>query len=394
MMSSRHQLIILSQRQFEPMSAALLQFASYHSTTISTSDHQKKKPSMSTKDFHYCVELVKNRDRESYLCGLLMPYNARRSFFGIRAWNVELASIKDGSALNRNKGEQANVALQVRIQWWREALTKIYDSQQQSENKNENHSTTNNNYKIDDAFFSISETLDASYFKNPIVRVLDYAVHEKQLTQRFLERLSEARETDLHNQQPETITDMVEYADNIVSSLLYLTLETVDVRDESVDVVAQHAGIGIGLATALRGVRFRLARGECSIPKEFFPEQFPYYKLMYTNNNIDLNEDEESPDNNISIDEENILNEVEREQLKDAVKRVCILAYSHLSKAQELQSTVPSHARMCFLPIIPALHHLSKLENAEYDIFDESLLEHDNLKILALLGRTWLTGVF
>ena len=349
---------------------------------------------MSTKDYRYCVELVKNRDRESYLCGLLMPYNARRSFFGIRAWNAELASIKGGSVLNRNKGEQANAALQVRIQWWREGLNKIYDSQQQSENNHESHSTTSNNYKIDDEMFSISETLDASYFKNPAVRVLDYAVREKQLTQRFLERLSEARETDLHDEQPETITDMVEYADNIVSSLLYLTLETVNVRDEAVDVVAQHAGIGIGLATALRGVRFRLARGECSIPKEFFPEEFPYHKLMHTNNNIGLNEDKESSENNVSIDEENILNEVERDQLKDAVKRVCILAYSHLSKAQELQSTVPKHARMCFLPIIPALHYLSKLENAKYDIFDERLLEHDNLKILALLGRTWLTGVF
>ncbi|OEU05837.1 phytoene synthase [Fragilariopsis cylindrus CCMP1102] len=327
MMSSRHQLIISSQRRFEPMSAAMLRFASYHSTTISTSDHQKKNPSMSTKDYRYCVELVKNRDRESYLCGLLMPYNARRSFFGIRAWNAELASIKGGSVLNRNKGEQANAALQVRIQWWREGLNKIYDSQQQSENNHE-------------------KTINATIFRTTI----------------------RGTRTDLHDEQPETITDMVEYADNIVSSLLYLTLETVNVRDEAVDVVAQHAGIGIGLATALRGVRFRLARGECSIPKEFFPEEFPYHKLMHTNNNTD--------------------------QLKDAVKRVCILAYSHLSKAQELQSTVPKHARMCFLPIIPALHYLSKLENAKYDIFDERLLEHDNLKILALLGRTWLTGVF
>jgi len=389
-MSCRRQLIL--SRRFESM----LRFTSY-----STISGRRKKSLMSTNDFRYCVDLVQNRDRESYLCGLLMPYSARRSFFAIRAWNVELASIKDGSSLSRNKGRpvdesQTNVALQVRIQWWREALNRIYDSQQQSKN-NKSDNNKNTNYDDDDRTdyesFSVIDTLDASYFKNPIVRVLDSAVHEKQLTRRFLERLSEARERDLHNQQPETITDMVEYADNIVSSLLYLTLETVDVRDETVDVIAQHAGIGIGIATALRGIRIRLARGECSIPKDFFPKKFPYHKLTYTNNNIDTNRGDESTDT-ISIDKEDILNEEEREILKDAVEGVCILAHSHLRKAQELQSDVPTHARMCFLPIIPALHYLSKLKNVKYEIFDESLLERDNLKILALLGRTWLTGVF
>ena len=341
---------------------------------------------MSTKDFRYCVELVQNRDRESYLCGLLMPYEARKSYFAIRAWNVELASIKDGSTRKKSGGEGdtggSNVALQVRFQWWWDALNQIYENPHQRENDiNEN----------DYAPFSVSGTLAASYMKNPIVRVLNYAVHEKQLTRRFIERLSDAREVDLRNQQPETMTEMIEYADNIFSSLLYLTLETVNVRDESVDVVAQHAGIGIGLATALRGIRMRLARGDCSIPKELLPPNFPYDKLIYTNNSS-FADDNDSRDR--ANEKENQLSEDEREQLKEAVEHLCILGHSHLSQAQALQSEVPKHARTCFLPVIPAMHYLSKLEKAEYDIFDDKLMEHDNMTILALLGRTWLTGVF
>ena len=360
-------------------------------TTSYSSDNTKKiqKPLMSTKDFKYCVELVQNRDRESYLCGLLMPYDARKSYFAIRAWNVELASIKDGSTQKKSRGstdgDGPNVALQVRFQWWWDALNQIYDNPQEEQNDID---------ESDYAPFSVASTLAASYLKNPIVRVLNYAVHEKQLTRRFIERLSEAREMDMRSQQHETMNDMIEYADNIFSSLLYLTLETMNVRDESVDAVAQHAGIGIGLVTALRGIRMRLIRGECSIPKELLPPDFSIDKLIYTNNSSFADDFEEDKSQNDFNEKENLLNEEERQILCNAVEQICILAYSHLTRAQELQSDVPKHARTCFLPVIPAMHYLGKLEKAEYDIFDDKLLEHDNMTILLLLGRTWLTGVF
>ena len=336
---------------------------------------------MSPQDFKYCVDLVQNRDRESYLCGLLMPSDAKKSYFAIRAWNIELASIKDGSTQKKTGGGTGgpNVALQVRFQWWFDALNQIYENPQKNENSID---------AKDYAPFSVSDTLAASYMKNPIVRVLNYAVHEKLLTRRFIERLSEAREADLSSEQPENMTEIIEYADNIFSSLLYLTLETVDVRDESVDIVAQHAGIGVGLATTLRGIRMLLIRGECPIPKELLPPHFPYDKLIHTNNSSFADEEDEAND------KENQLNEEERQILRDAVEKMCILGYSHLSQAQELQSDVPKHARGCFLPVIPAMHYLMKLEKANYDIFDNKLLEHDNMTILALLFRTWVTGVF
>lgn len=408
-MNYLRQSYILSRVRVEsiPSLSRLVHVSYYSFTTTTKTNNNNDRSSMQTmskKDFRYSVDLVQNRDRESYLCGLLMPYNSRRSYFAIRAWNIELASIKDSNMHNRinssskqqesstaGGGSGTDIALQVRMQWWREALDRIYTSDEihNHNNKNLDNGTDPSPY----GHFSISDTLDASYFKNPIVRLLDYAVHQKKLTRRFLERLSEAREMDIHHQQPETVEEMIEHADNIVSSLLYLSLETADVRDESADVVAQYAGIGIGLITALRGVRIRLARGECPIPKEFFPQHYPYHKLTYTNNNIDFKTDDIFPTTS-NDGKQDMLNSKEREMLQDAVERVCVLAYSHLLKAQNLQSDIPRHARTCFLPVIPALHYLSKLENAKYDIFDERLLEHDNLKILALLARTWLTGVF
>jgi NADH dehydrogenase [ubiquinone] 1 alpha subcomplex assembly factor 6 len=147
------------------------------------------------------------------------------------------------------------------------------------------------------------------------------------------------------------------------------------VREESADLVAYHAGIGLGLVTALRGARLRLARGECSIPRELIPPKFPYHKFEHDDPKSELNEEEHA-------------------MLREAVKQMVQVASSHLSQARELQGDVPKHARPCFLPVVPALHYLSKLEKANYDIFDDALLEPDQLTVLALLGRTWLTGIF
>lgn len=46
---------------------------------------------ISKKDFDsYCSTIVKNKDFESYLTGLLFPSHYRDVFFAIRAFNVEV----------------------------------------------------------------------------------------------------------------------------------------------------------------------------------------------------------------------------------------------------------------------------------------------------------------
>jgi NADH dehydrogenase [ubiquinone] 1 alpha subcomplex assembly factor 6 len=334
------------------------------------------------KDFDYCIDLVQNRDRESYLCGLLLPYEARKAYFAVRAYNVELASIKGGSVSRQVGGAQfadesgANLALKVRTQWWRDAIQQIYTEDGNNDDDNNNINPTAGSTEDDDAVFFAS--MATSYYKNPVVRVLHHAVHDKHLTRRFLERLLEAREMDLDVRQPGTIRDMVQYSDNIFSSLLYLSLETVNVRNEDADIMAQHAGIGIGLVTALRGARIRLSGGEFAIPQELIPTQFPYHKLYNLNDDLRVE-----------------LSDEEHRMLKGAVEEICAVAHAHFSIVQESlkrQDVIPKHARPCFLPMIPAMHYLSKLEKANFDIFDDSLLVQDHLTILYKLTRSWLTG--
>jgi NADH dehydrogenase [ubiquinone] 1 alpha subcomplex assembly factor 6 len=173
------------------------------------------------QDFEYCVDLVQNRDRESYLCGLLMPYKSRRSYFAVRALNVELASIKDGSLSRQMGGAQseesgAGMGLKIRVQWWREAISQVYG---------DDKSSTISDPSTEDFLASMAN----SCWNNPVVRVLDYAVHESNLTRRFLERLLESREEDLDVKQTDTMDEAIAYAERTFSSLLYLSLETTDV---------------------------------------------------------------------------------------------------------------------------------------------------------------------
>jgi NADH dehydrogenase [ubiquinone] 1 alpha subcomplex assembly factor 6 len=393
-------------------------FSTVHGRRLSSTTTSSSSPSSVSKlkkiDFEYCVELVQNRDRESYVCGLLLPHESRKAYFAVRAYNVELASIKDGSvntmasSSNRNTNNNASsatetrsggsgstLALKVRMQWWRDAIHQLYDIEKDSDDNHNNHnnSPVGSGGRGGDVVRSqqdilFSQSMAASYYKNPIVRVLKYAIQEKQLTRRFLERLLEARENDLDCDQPDTVEDMVRYADSIFSSLLYLSLETTNVRDVGADVVAQHAGIGLGLVTALRGIRFRLGRGEFPIPKDLIGPNFPYHKLLYDSNNIAA-----AGGTHINDDDHHPLTEQEYMILQQAVEHIANLASMHLNRAKDLQRDIPKHGRSCcLLPMVPAIHYLSRLEKVEYNILDDTLLEQHHLTILGSLGKVWLTG--
>ena len=293
-----------------------------------------------------------------------MPSSSRRSYFAIRAFNVELASVKDGNVSQKLHGERfsetgSSMALRLRLQWWRAALNNIYDGSDVAA------------LNITDPFL---EDMARSSLNNPVVRELNVAVQESNLTRRFLERLLEAREANLDVPQLETMDETINYCESTFSSLLYLSLECTNVRESESDLVGYHAGIGQGIVMALRGAQIGWVQGDSSIPKEFLSlDQFPYQKLAGY-----------QPE----------MNEEKNDQLRNAVQKMALLASSHLAWARENQNKVPRHARSCFLPVVPALHYLSKLEKAQYNILDASLSESNNLTVLLLLGRAWLAGIF
>lgn len=148
------------------------------------------------------------------------------------------------------------------------------------------------------------------------------------------------------------------------------------VREDAADEAASFAGTGIGLTTALRGTPVRLTNGECPIPKDLLGPNFPRYELVD------------------AVYGENTLSEENAEIFKEASRTFALTATSYLMEARERQNQVPKNARTALLPVIPSLQYLSRLEKANFDTLDTSLVEPNRFRLLFGLGRTWLTGIF
>jgi NADH dehydrogenase [ubiquinone] 1 alpha subcomplex assembly factor 6 len=297
-----------------------------------------------------------------------MPNSSRNHGFALRAFNVEVASIKSGSELyNRPRASdlvEISIGQRMRFQWWREALEKIYKSKVMEET---------GVHRSHDAFTRMSFGFEA----NPVFRALDLAVQDKNLTRRFLERLLDSREVGLAIQQLDTMNEVIQYAEESSSSLLYLSLECCGVRDNAADEVASDVGIALGIVTAIRSICHRAEYGEMAIPKEILPQPIPAEYLISRHN----------PEFHKIEEYEMILHE--------AVQHMAYTATQFLIRARASQSEVPKQGREALLPAIAALHYLEKLKEVNYNVFDDKLYpEQGRLVFLTMLGRAWLTGKF
>jgi NADH dehydrogenase [ubiquinone] 1 alpha subcomplex assembly factor 6 len=328
------------------------------------------------QDHAHCVSLVRERDKEGYrkyllfclptltvsqlflkVCGLLMP--SPRAYFALKAFNAEIAAIKDGHR-SQQRSEGASLAMQMRFQWWMDAIDQVIYGD-----------ADNNN----------------SYSHSPVIRSLKHAHQEFDFTRRFIERLIESRRADLDVVQYSTMDDLIRYAEDSVSTMLYLSLETLGVREDAVDEVAYHAGVGIGLVTAIRSIPYNLRVHEnLSVPSDVLRTESSRQRDDLI---LSLLAEEDSP---IAP-----LTEEQKQLWQDAVQEMAAVASWHLSRAQQLQIQVPRNARVAFLPVVPSMLYLSQLQGpAQYNVFDPTLNDPSQrrLRLLLLLSRTWLTGVF
>jgi NADH dehydrogenase [ubiquinone] 1 alpha subcomplex assembly factor 6 len=298
-----------------------------------------------------------------------MPASARKQYFALRAFNVELASIKDGSERRKSRPMDdigPSLGHRMRMQWWREALEELYAGDE---------SLQSPRAAVEPSVEGFVSSISTGYWLNPIVRALHHAVEESNLTRRFLERLLDAREADLEIQQLPTMDNAIMYAEDSSSSLFYLSLECCNVREDKADEVASHIGVGCGLVTAIRSAPFRAVTDEMSIPAELLTRPIPSGYLSARRD----------PDYKANSDNERALQE--------AVQHMAYVASRSLSRARDAQMDVPKEGRPALLLAVPAIHYLSKLKEVKYDLFDERLQpEHGKLVMLSMLARAWFTG--
>jgi NADH dehydrogenase [ubiquinone] 1 alpha subcomplex assembly factor 6 len=371
------------------------------------------------------------------VCGLLMPAHCRDTYFALRAFNVEIASIKDtvgqhnfrssAASSNNSPTETSSFALQLRMQWWKNAVTEIHTKDRSSSSTDvsvapfpakvePSSSSTAAAAPPPTAVTPESVKIDivglaTSCWNNPVVRALSRAHDQSPLTQRFLERLIDTREVDLDIQQYQSIDELIRYGEATQSTLVYLILEgCFDVRDtdnstenEEIDAVASAAGIGIALTTALRATPHRLAASsnEVPLPAELLRPFFPYEQILPTYLKTDDDNSTTNSHDSAAVPQQeqkqyrgNILSESDTALWNEAVKYTADVALHFLRQAQQTQGRIPKHARSCLLPVVPALLYHEKLQAANYNLFLASSSSSDRLRLLLTMGRTWLTGVF
>ncbi|KAG2778762.1 hypothetical protein JG687_00000973 [Phytophthora cactorum] len=272
-------------------------------------------------------ESVRKLDYDGYLCGLLLPVKTRPSFFAIRALNAEIATIKDSVHSNQITGK-------IRMQWWRERIYNLYEVSSAAGAERPEQSTL-------------------------LLRGLDKAIHDHDLTRRWFERLLDARDQDLDREDVQSLHELEVYAEQTASSLLYLTLECLGVRDDTADRVAGHAGVSIGLATLLRGTPYHSSRQQSYLPED----------LM----------------NKHGITVEDLLAAVEDPKLGEKVAPVVFdvacRAMEHLHQARSLRNELPSESRGAFLPLVSSSLYLKDLEAVNFNAFAPELQQRNMFQL-------------
>lgn len=161
------------------------------------------------------------------MAALLLPSGARESTITVRAFNVSVAQVQDQIS--------QNVIGQMRMKFWMDALDNIYQDAPPAQ---------------------------------PVTVQLHKAIRQHKLSKRWLQRLVSSREESLTLKSFPSLSALETYAENSVSSVLYLTLETLNQRDVHADHAASHIGRAQGIVTLLRAIPFNAQRNRVYIPTD------------------------------------------------------------------------------------------------------------------------------
>uniref|UniRef100_A0A8C5RUR1 NADH dehydrogenase (ubiquinone) complex I, assembly factor 6 n=1 Tax=Laticauda laticaudata TaxID=8630 RepID=A0A8C5RUR1_LATLA len=251
----------------------------------------------------YCLDLLRKRDYESFLCALLLPAESRASVLALRAFNVELAQIRDSVT-------EKTIGL-MRIEFWRNAVEDIYQD-------------------------------------NPPQQPVAIELW---------------KEKNLDDRAYRDISELETYAENTQSALLYLTLETLGVRDIHADHAASHIGKAQGIVTCLRATPYHASRRKVFLPMDIC--------MLH------------------GISQEDFIRNNEAKKIKDIVFDIASQAHVHLEHARSFKKNVPAKAFPAFLCTVAVADYLHKIQKADFNIFHPSLHQKSTLLPLRLYIRSW-----
>lgn len=276
------------------------------------------------KSLDYCVNLVKRRSYEQYLATLLLPRELQRVGFVVRAFNVEVSSVRD-----QISGKHAGMG---RMVFWRELLSTIYNGSSRSV---PNH---------------------------PVAQELNAAISQFGLTRGLFDNLIDSRDLFVEDTaRPPffSMEDVDVYSGKAFSSIYYLLLESLaNLESSEIKGHARHAanqlGKSEGIITLLRGV----------------PHNASHLRKVYIPVSI-LTENQVSSE---SI----VRNTVDKEKMKELVETMASVADDHLANARFRSKYLSKKEKLILLPAVTADRFMTRLHRAKCDLFHTQLNERDH----------------
>ncbi len=198
----------------------------------------------------YCGQHVRDNDPDRFLLSMFVPADRREALWALFAFNHEIAK-------TREVVSETQLGL-IRLQWWREAISKIYDTPPSP----------------DGPGATSGEVMD-----HEILKVLAPAIKEYNLPRDNFNTLVYAREFDLENICPGTLDGLLSYADFTSSPLLHMAL--LICGDEPDMEPVPPVAVNYALAGLLRAVPFHAAQRRCYLPEDLMKKHGVTLKQLF-----------------------------------------------------------------------------------------------------------------
>ncbi|KAK1794969.1 hypothetical protein P4O66_010160 [Electrophorus voltai] len=269
---------------------------------------------------------TRSRDYEGFVCSLLLPEAARRSSLALRAFNVELAQ---ADLKVKDTVSQKTIGL-MRLQFWKTALEDLYRDDPPVQ---------------------------------PVTVELWKAVRKHTLSRRWLLRIVAEREKDMEDQAYRNLQDLETYAENTHSSLLYLLLETLGVKDINADHAASHIGKAQGIVTCLRATPYHSQRHMVYLPMDICMKH--------------------------GASQEDFIRGSREQNVRDVVYDIASQAHIHLQHARSFSKKVPNAALPAFLHTVAIEDYLERVRKVDFNVFHHGLQTRNPLLPIQLYIQSW-----
>lgn len=181
---------------------------------------------MSNSSLSYCGELVRRHDPDRFLLSMFAPPESREALWALFAFNHEIAK-------TREVVSETQLGL-IRLQWWREAIQKIYEQDEVLEHE--------------------------------VLRALAEAIKAHELPRAHFDALVYAREFDLEDVLPGNVEGFLNYADFTTTPLCKLAVQVTGDDPEMEPV--QPVAVNYALAGLLRAVPSHAQQRRCYLPED------------------------------------------------------------------------------------------------------------------------------